>query len=202
MKCNRSSSALRILVIWHLYSCQIPKSFQDPFLKLPYENISYSTCIMNNHLLQDPQTLKMQLRICAICMRQIQHFWIFWSITQLLYHLFKIGQHFFNKKAFCLILKRWFFQLNYRPECPEVEDFAVLFASYIARILKMQMILDQLQYTMLTFLLCMTRVSVCLLPAWIQFWSDSLILWGLICHLTALSITTVARIICMYMYLT
>ncbi len=27
-----------------------------------------------------------------LCMRQIQHFWIFWSIILLLYHLFKIGQ--------------------------------------------------------------------------------------------------------------
>ncbi len=30
-----------------------------------------------------------------LCMRQIQHFWIFWSITLLLYHLFKIGQALF-----------------------------------------------------------------------------------------------------------
>ena len=29
-------------------------------------------------------------------MRQIQHFWIFWSITLLLYHLFKIGQALFG----------------------------------------------------------------------------------------------------------
>ena len=52
-------------------------------------------------------------------MRQIQHFWIFWPITLLLYHLFKIGQALFwtmvssyiygalGKKAFWWTLKRW-----------------------------------------------------------------------------------------------
>ena len=55
-----------------------------------------------------------------LCIRQIKHFWIFWSITLLLYHLFKIG--------------RWFPSLITGQNVQKLQ-ILLFFALYIARIL-------------------------------------------------------------------
>ncbi len=77
-------------------------------------------------------------------MRQIHHFWIFWLITLLLYHQFKIGQELFwimvssckkCKKVFCRIWKRWFISWITGHNVQKLQ-ILLFFTSYIAGILK------------------------------------------------------------------
>ncbi len=68
-------------------------------------------------------------------MRQIQHFWIFWSIILLLYHLFKIRQGALGKKAFCQIWNRWFISWITGQNVQKLQ-ILVFFTSCIAGILK------------------------------------------------------------------
>ena len=65
----------------------------------------------------------------VLCMRQIQYFWIFWSITLLLYHLFKIRQ-----ALFCQILKKWFTSWSTGLNIQKLQ-ILLFFASHIAGIL-------------------------------------------------------------------
>ncbi len=49
---------------------------------------------------------------------QICNLWTLWLVIQLINHLFKIRQ-----KAYFLDFEKMAYWLNYRPKCPEVEDF-------------------------------------------------------------------------------
>ena len=71
-----------------------------------------------------------------------------WSITRLLYHLFKIGRllkchctfyiyEALGKKAFCWILKRWFISCITGKNVQKLQ-ILLFFASYIAYILKVE----------------------------------------------------------------
>ena len=80
---------------------------------------------------------------------KISNFWIFWLITLFIYHLFKIWQTLFWKMVSsgkkCIDIQKGIFYLNFRPECPEVEDFAVFLPhSYLVSLIGLVLVGCQL----------------------------------------------------------